>query len=86
VERFSIWLILAGLIMAGLATIAYVIDVAGRRRRAGMARVVGTRSLSALGDKCLRSQPRQLHRGGTEQPDTFRAGHRRSLVDGLGWR
>ena len=31
-ERFSIWLITAGLIMAGLATIAYVIDLAGRRR------------------------------------------------------
>src|SRR5882757_7023348 len=31
-ERFSIWLIAAGLIMAGLATVAYVIDLAGRRR------------------------------------------------------
>jgi uncharacterized membrane protein len=31
-ERFSIWLIFAGLVMAGLATIAYVIDFAGRRR------------------------------------------------------
>ena len=31
-ERFSIWLIAAGLIMAGLATIAYVIDFAARRR------------------------------------------------------
>jgi uncharacterized membrane protein len=31
-ERFSIWLIAAGLIMAGLATAAYVIDVAGHRR------------------------------------------------------
>jgi uncharacterized membrane protein len=31
-ERFSIWLIFAGLVMAGLATIAYVIDLAGRRR------------------------------------------------------
>src|SRR3954463_610482 len=31
-ERFSIWLITAGLIMAGLAIIAYVIDLAGRRR------------------------------------------------------
>jgi uncharacterized membrane protein len=27
-ERFSIWLVTAGLIMAGLATIAYVIDLA----------------------------------------------------------
>lgn len=31
-ERFSIWLIAAGLIMAGLATVAYVIDFAARRR------------------------------------------------------
>ena len=31
-ERFSIWLITAGLIMAGLAIIAYVIDLAGGRR------------------------------------------------------
>jgi uncharacterized membrane protein len=31
-ERFSIWLIAAGLIMAGLAVIAYVIDLAARRR------------------------------------------------------
>src|SRR3979490_1227096 len=31
-ERFSIWLIAAGLIMAGLAAIAYVIDLAARRR------------------------------------------------------
>ena len=31
-ERFSIWLITAGLIMAGLAAIAYVIDLAGGRR------------------------------------------------------
>jgi uncharacterized membrane protein len=31
-ERFSIWLITAGLIMAGLATIAYVIDLAGGRQ------------------------------------------------------
>jgi uncharacterized membrane protein len=30
-ERFSIWLITAGLIMAGLASIAYVIDLAGGR-------------------------------------------------------
>jgi uncharacterized membrane protein len=42
-ERFSIWLIAAGLIMAGLATIAYVIDVAARRRidRPAWPRVVG---------------------------------------------
>ena len=31
-ERFSIWLITAGLVMAGLATVAYVIDLAARRR------------------------------------------------------
>ncbi len=31
-ERFSIWLIAAGLIMAGLATVAYVIDLAAHRR------------------------------------------------------
>jgi uncharacterized membrane protein len=31
-ERFSIWLISAGLIMAGLAAIAYVIDLAGGRQ------------------------------------------------------
>src|SRR3984893_12920423 len=35
-ERFSIWLIAAGLIMAGLAVFAYVINtLAGRRRRGG---------------------------------------------------
>jgi uncharacterized membrane protein len=31
-ERFSIWLIAAGLIMAGFAVVAYVIDLAGRKR------------------------------------------------------
>ena len=31
-ERFSIWLIAAGLIMGGLAIIAYVIDLVGGRR------------------------------------------------------
>ena len=31
-ERFSIWLITAGLIMAGLAIVAYVVDLASRRR------------------------------------------------------
>jgi uncharacterized membrane protein len=42
-ERFSIWLILAGLVMAGLATIAYVIDLASRRRieRPAWPRVIG---------------------------------------------
>src|ERR1700676_1905218 len=42
-ERFSIWLITAGLIMAGLATIAYLIDLAGGRQidRPRWPRVVG---------------------------------------------
>jgi uncharacterized membrane protein len=42
-ERFSIWLIVAGLIMAGLGTIAYVIDLAVGRRidRPAWPRVVG---------------------------------------------
>ena len=31
-ERFSIWLIAGGLIMAGLAAVAYVIDLAGGRQ------------------------------------------------------
>jgi uncharacterized membrane protein len=31
-ERFSIWLIVAGLIMAGLAAIAYVVDLASGRQ------------------------------------------------------
>jgi uncharacterized membrane protein len=30
-ERFSIWLIVAGLILAGIAVIAYVIDLAGSK-------------------------------------------------------
>jgi uncharacterized membrane protein len=42
-ERFSIWLIVAGLAFAGLAVIAYAIDVAGGRRidRPVWPRVVG---------------------------------------------
>ena len=42
-ERFSIWLITAGLIMAGLAAIAYVIDLAAGSRidRPAWPRVVG---------------------------------------------
>ena len=36
-ERFSIWLITAGLIVAGLAVIAYVIDLAGGRQIAAPA-------------------------------------------------
>src|SRR5882757_6215926 len=43
-ERFSIWLIMAGLVTAGLAVFAYVVNtLAGRRRRDGPAwpRLVG---------------------------------------------
>jgi uncharacterized membrane protein len=43
-ERFSIWLIIAGLVMAGLAVLAYIINaLAGRKRRGGPAwpRLVG---------------------------------------------
>jgi uncharacterized membrane protein len=42
-ERFSIWLITAGLIMAGLAVVAYVIDLAAHRRidRPAWPRMVG---------------------------------------------
>jgi uncharacterized membrane protein len=43
-ERFSIWLIMAGLVMAGLAVLSYIISsLAGRRRRRGPAwpRLVG---------------------------------------------
>jgi uncharacterized membrane protein len=42
-ERSSIWLITAGLIMAGLAIIAYVIDLVGGRRidRPAWPRAVG---------------------------------------------
>jgi uncharacterized membrane protein len=42
-ERFSIWLIAAGLIMAGFAVVAYLIDLAGGRQidRPAWPRVVG---------------------------------------------
>src|SRR5882672_2427090 len=42
-ERFSIWLIVAGLVMAGLATIAYVIGLAagGQIHTSSWPRVVG---------------------------------------------
>src|SRR4051794_38086860 len=42
-ERFSVWLITAGLIMAGLAVIAYVIALVGGRRtdRAALPRAIG---------------------------------------------
>ncbi len=48
-ERFSIWLITAGLILAGFAAIAYVIDLAGGRQsdRPAWPRVVGY-ALAAL--------------------------------------
>src|SRR5438309_5868188 len=55
-ERFSIWLISAGLVMAGLAAIAFVIDVAGHReidkpawpRVIGYAVAVGLEVISAF--------------------------------------
>ncbi len=56
-ERFSIWLIMAGLVMAGLAVFTYVINaVAGRRRRrvfawprlAGYAVAVGLAVINAF--------------------------------------
>jgi uncharacterized membrane protein len=34
-ERFSIWLIMAGLVMAGLAVAAYVVNILAGRRRGG---------------------------------------------------
>ena len=42
-ERFSIWLIMAGLVMTGLAAVAYLIDLAGGRQidRPALPRVVG---------------------------------------------
>jgi uncharacterized membrane protein len=48
-ERFSIWLIAAGLVMAGFATVAYVIDLASGRQidRPAWPRVVGY-ALAAL--------------------------------------
>ena len=46
-ERFSIWLIVAGLVMAGVAAIAYVIDLAGGRDRPAWPLVVGY-ALAAL--------------------------------------
>ena len=87
-ERFSIWLIVAGLILAGIAVIAYVIDLASSRQidRPAWPGVVGyALAVSALADKCLRSQPRRLHRRGTDRPDAFRARCCRSLADGPDW-
>jgi uncharacterized membrane protein len=48
-ERFSIWLIAAGLIMAGFAVVAYLIDLAGGRQidRPALPRMVGY-TLAAL--------------------------------------
>ena len=40
-ERFSIWLIVAGLIMAGLAVIAAVVDLASGRQKPAWPRVFG---------------------------------------------
>jgi uncharacterized membrane protein len=40
-ERFSIWLIVAGLIMAGLAAVAYAVDLVGGRDTPAWPRVVG---------------------------------------------
>jgi uncharacterized membrane protein len=42
-ERFSIWLIAAGLVMTGLAAVAYLIDLAGGRQidRPAWPRVIG---------------------------------------------
>jgi uncharacterized membrane protein len=42
-ERFSIWLITAGLVMTGLAAVAYLIDLAGGRQidRPALPRVIG---------------------------------------------
>ena len=42
-ERFSIWLIAAGLVMAGLAAIAYAIDLTGGRQidRPAWPRIIG---------------------------------------------
>ena len=81
-ERFSIWLIVAGLIMAGLAAIAYVIDLAAAGKsigRPGLRDRLRARC-PALAGKCLRSQPRWLHRGSPDRPDAFRARRCRSLV------
>jgi uncharacterized membrane protein len=48
-ERFSIWLIAAGLIMAGVAVVTYVIDLAGGRQidRPAWPRMIGY-TLAAL--------------------------------------
>ena len=61
--------------MAGLAIIAYVIDLVGGRadRQAGLAARDRLRPRHpARADKCLRSQPRRLHRRGADRPDAFR--------------
>jgi hypothetical protein len=75
-ERFSIWLIVAGLVMAGVAAIAYVIDLAGGRDRPAC----------ALADQRLHPQPRRLHCRRADGLDAFRARHLGSLADGLGWQ
>jgi uncharacterized membrane protein len=47
-ERFSIWLITVGLIVAGLAVIAYVIDLLSRRQTPAWPGVVGYAVASLL--------------------------------------
>lgn len=62
----SDWLITAGLISAAFAIIAFLIDFVGGKQIRTMAwpYAVGY-VLAVLADKCLRSQPRRLHGGGT---------------------
>jgi len=59
-ERFSIWLITAGLVMAGLAILAYLIDLAYRRRidRPAWPRAIGyaTAVLLALANAFVHSR------------------------------
>ena len=69
-ERFSDWLITAGMVMAGLAIIAFVIDLVARQTdpHAGLASRGWLRyRFLALAVKCLRSQPRRLHRSGADR-------------------
>jgi len=84
-ERFSIWLITAGLIMAGLAAIAFVFDVASDRlidepawpRAVGYAIAV----LLSLANAFVHS--RDGYTRSYLGPDAFRARCHRSPVDGL---
>jgi hypothetical protein len=85
-ERFSIWLIVAGLILAGLAAIAYVIDLASGRQIDSPAwpRVVGyaLAVLLSLMNAFVHSRD-----GYTAVVPTglMLSGHRRSPADVLGW-